>query len=1288
MKEIIYNFLKGENTDFGPENQPKDTYRKGRNIIRKDTGQIISERGHTVFENLSGTFEVLGHYNLNGELILCLVNGAETQSEIGILEADGTYTAYISNRSASSPTLLLSSNKLAFKKANPVDIEARKLFDSDRVIYFVDGLNDDKSVNLNDLPDDAGFLEETKLQFSFKMPIVKLNEIISGSLPTGVYQFTARYLTEGGEATSTGILTDPIYIVDEDQGVGRANLDGALPQATSSKGIELNLTHLDLIYPFLEVIAVTYLGTANTPQYSIVSRVDNVISERTFEYLDIQQNINDILQEEITVRPVIYEHSKHIEQKDGMLFRSNLLAESIDIDFQSIANNVKLEYFVKKLDVDDNIDVKVNGQNWTSNGALSTTPSFTFDAEVVDTGSSSSSFEDYKNEKVASTQKGYMRNEVYSFALAPIFKGGSIGFAYHIPGNNTVNTPANTTTKRLGTYVSTEDYPIDQGYPSGKVRHHLMPRIDQEPIVELNGTTSYGIRILGIRAENIIIPANIKDKLQGILILRQRRNKSSNRTVVAQGIGKRFFEIFNNLGGGGTAVNLANIPGYGKTILKSEFSTVADNTKLNSNIFSFYSPDIIHKLVTNFNFNAIQKNQKYIHSRKYDTRFTFQENLPRFSFDNIQDIDIIYTNPNSIDLIPTFTEITPFSLGTGETGDFQNKNINLPFSSLPYAIKSDSGHIVLSTESEEPPIDWGAEEEITSGVRVARVQYAVGESPVQLTTELLTLRNEINNVYGAIDTANYIPCDTIIFGEDRLKTAGIFIIGETLDDDEAEFYSGDIFINKYALVIGDSLGNANNSVLEFFASPVSRALLFFPLESLGNYNYRHYIDTTIEEEGTLPYYPKYKILQSLSSSLGIAYFPNSIGHSTNYNKQYSFENIITDYVPKPLLFQEQTLFPNRIIRSNQTFEGEIGDSYRIFLPNNFQDLPKNKGDITNLFVWNKILYIHTVRSLFRTFVNSREQIITDASQIVIGTGGVFSQPSEEIFDINGGYVGTSSKYAGILTPFGYYFTDNTRGKVFELKNSLREVSNQGQFDFFRNSIDNLQDSPLENIGFVGGYDYLNERVLITKLGIGGFTKSYAVKLDSWTGEHDYQPVWYIDLDKKLLLYKEGIIYEANIGERGKFLGETARAEVEMEFSMNIPFISKVYDNLFLRGKTIKRNGILNADKFFDKIQVYTSDQNSDLLNIIISDSINPVLANNEIKATYRAREYRLSIPLDAVIDNSLGLDIFNPTNINLDKLFKGRIVNDFAICKLVYTNDEDDDLILDLIKLFYRPEII
>ena len=40
--------------------------------------------------------------------------------------------------------------------------------------------------------------------------------------------------------------------------------------------------------------------------------------------------------------------------------------------------------------------------------------------------------------------------------------------------------------------------------------------------------------------------------------------------------------------------------------------------------------------------------------------------------------------------------------------------------------------------------------------------------------------------------------------------------------------------------------------------------------------------------------------------------------------------------------------------------------------------------------------------------------------------------------------------------------------------------------------------------------------MLTRLGVtNSFTKSYYVKLDSWTGEHDYKPVWYIDLDKEL-----------------------------------------------------------------------------------------------------------------------------------------------------------------------------
>ena len=152
----------------------------------------------------------------------------------------------------------------------------------------------------------------------------------------------------------------------------------------------------------------------------------------------------------------------------------------------------------------------------------------------------------------------------------------------------------------------------------------------------------------------------------------------------------------------------------------------------------------------------------------------------------------------------------------------------------------------------------------------------------------------------------------------------------------------------------------------------------------------------------MPYYPKYKRIWNTTAPLGILNFDPSLGYSTGYNKQYSKNNDIRKFVAKPLNFQTVTSFKNRIIYSERSFEGELADQYRIFLPNSFYDLPKNKGEIIEVFVYNNTLFAHTPQTLFRTFFNTLGTQASSEGITQLGDAGIFKIPAQEVFTVAGG----------------------------------------------------------------------------------------------------------------------------------------------------------------------------------------------------------------------------------------------------------------------------------------------
>jgi hypothetical protein len=250
-----------------------------------------------------------------------------------------------------------------------------------------------------------------------------------------------------------------------------------------------------------------------------------------------------------------------------------------------------------------------------------------------------------------------------------------------------------------------------------------------------------------------------------------------------------------------------------------------------------------------------------------------------------------------------------------------------------------------------------------------------------------------------------------------------------------------------------------------------RSLNIFYCESSFNLEYRHrpldFTSTETTSRGRGNQFNAVRDLQNVRE--GVPFYPyNSLdevflvtpefNHSDGYNFQYSFENSLKKYYCRKFGEVYVNEFPTRTIYSepiDQTTlygkpdKSELSDKWKQFLPLNFQDLPKLKGEITNLFEHNKFLYIHTEKTLYRAFVNNNTIMQDkDGFGLFMGNKSVFSQEPEEIFSLEGGYVGCLHKYSGVNTPYGYIFWDENSKKLFQFTDSLEEISKNGMYKWF------------------------------------------------------------------------------------------------------------------------------------------------------------------------------------------------------------------------------------------------
>ena len=1229
---------KGLYTDSQEIEQPAGTYTYLKNGIRNITGSITNERGTiTTYKFPATDARVVGQTSIDNSTILFSYSSISATSEIGILGEDGKYEVITKDPS------------LNFSLSTIIRAVARKNYKSEIIVYFTGKGLPMRVINLSSIPA-TNFNDSTKLVVTASMPQTVIASVTEGgSLPTGVYQFGVRLVTKSDNKTAISLLTNLVPIIDDDNS-SQDRADGAPPQSESNKAINLSILNVDTGYELIEIVAITYIGTGNIVDISTVAKIP--IQKRSninFTYSSLSQIKEKLDIEILGVEASSYDSAEYILQKDGILVLAGLTSSIIDYNFQSAANKVKVKYVIKELNHYENIQI--------TNG--------------VDVGTNYAVGEDYNNSLTSTNYKGYMRDEVYSFSISPIFTNWIVSNAYHIP--SPLGQQINVSNKLLETYVSEETYPTERGYPVGNVTHHKMPSLIDEPhVVQRNGTQV--IRILGLNFDLAdflsSIPENVSKNIIGYVIGRQKRDEN-NKSILSQGIASGHVLYSQN--------SYVPSPFSGNTHMYST-ANVEDLS-----IVAFYSPESIITKESLRQATAIKpviqlKGTSYLVKDKRTDDNKFAHVL--LNYTTTTPSRLITSNVKSI--IASYTQY----IEAGPELTRQEAKDNLP--TIPITGTSNSivtwrnpGYLLLKLTGELPldslmysgkgDVYFDIRKNKTDLVYLNGIEQGVNQSTGRGITQrhLYNLTRERTRQYGAIYDAKYIYTTHKLVGD--FST-------------EIECFNGDTFISKFSV-----MSSMNPDVSTEYSIDM-RALSYYWVESTINTNYRHYksqIGTEGGENftaGTLPYYPKVKILYTDSNTApGLFNYSPSLGHSTGYNKQYSFENSIRSYVPTNIEIDTVTQFPNRLIYSETSIEGEQLDSYRIFLPNNFQDIPKEKGSITNLFTLSNTLYVHTERSLWKTYFNEQVTQVTSAGEVYLGNGGIFSRPATEIISVKGGYAGTTSSTGSVTTPFGHFFLDTQQKKLFMFTDKLEEISNKGMSKWFRENISEETDNPANLKGYSAVFDYDYKRFIFTK--IGNWTISYSTELNSWSSYHDYLPYTFFSNADNVYYIDESTIYQINKGNYGVY-SDNIPSSMQLEFVINDePVSTKTLDNLILHTTSEKESKLQHYDTF-STLHCYNKTRNTGKCRLTVPKSFDDEfldLGLYECFAKLKSNEFRISVPSDLVLD--VNQDIFSSYNLDDSRDYRPSMSGKWFKVNLSYNNLRDNKFTLHTVGRLFRNRI-
>ena len=208
---------------------------------------------------------------------------------------------------------------------------------------------------------------------------IVLKNVISGSLPVGVYQYCYKYLTDAGAETGISPQSN-LYHISNTDSTSYQTYSGGEPGAISSDGFELQIDDLDTDFDEVQIYALFYNNLNVPPQVTEVTKKsipsNGIVN---FKHTTLTEVIQDGL-EKILIPSNTWDICKDIAIKDNVLFAANLRQKRNYISEKEW--NVK----VRRFDLDSHGDTSVAGSLTTNDSNVKEyyAPSSEFSQQTLD----------------------------------------------------------------------------------------------------------------------------------------------------------------------------------------------------------------------------------------------------------------------------------------------------------------------------------------------------------------------------------------------------------------------------------------------------------------------------------------------------------------------------------------------------------------------------------------------------------------------------------------------------------------------------------------------------------------------------------------------------------------------------------------------------------------------------------------------------------------------------------------------------------------------------------------
>ena len=373
-----------------------------------------------------------------------------------------------------------------------------------------------------------------------------------------------------------------------------------------------------------------------------------------------------------------------------------------------------------------------------------------------------------------------------------------------------------------------------------------------------------------------------------------------------------------------------------------------------------------------------------------------------------------------------------------------------------------------------------------------------------------------------------------------------------------------------------------------------------------------------------------------------------------YNRVYSQQPTLVKSSDTGFKSKKIQEFDTRIMASKEKIPGENVDSWTDFLINEQMDLDGKYGPINAVVNSNDEVFCLQDSGVAKISVNPRVQTTgSDGVAIELGTGGILHDYQ---------YITTKSgclnKWGVVSTQSGFYYIDILNKGIIQFNGQIVGLSDQQGFHAEFNNTMKYDDLVLDNsVGSYGvstGYDSVTNDVYFSmKMSSNSFTISYNEATGSFVSYYDYIPSWYINKGARMITVDPSHteLWEHFKGKKNHFYGGHHPSIIEFNVA---PQGDKdvLFNNASFKMEMTSPGGADLPNVGLTSVRVYNDYQNSGDVGLALRD--------NMFK---KFRHWKVNLPRNA---NS-----------------RDRIRNPWSFIEFTFDNNNGNNMVLHDITVHY-----